>query len=317
MSYTAPPRRSGAASIGLVVALLVVAAIVAFLLFFNRPPGSASPSPGPTGTLVPTAEPTLDEALLAERLTVLVVGKDHNDTREANGEPVNTDTLMLASVSADQSEVTLISVPRDTVDIPLPDGGTWPEKVNAIYREEGIEALVGAMEAFFDTEIDGYVAIDMDDLELLVDAAGGVDVDPPEPLVDPKVQLDIDAGPQTLDGPTALAYVRTRVDTDYGRAARQQEVIVDLVRRLTDAEAELDVAGILDSLDGLETDLPLDKLPTLVELARRADGAAETRQVLEPPEFISFEGDAGDGRGYVLLPDLEAIRAFAAEHLAD
>jgi hypothetical protein len=33
--------------------------------------------------------------------------------------------------------------------------------------------------------------------------------------------------------------------------------------------------------------------------------------------FITFAGDAGDGRGYILEPDIEAMRAFAAEHLVD
>ena len=317
MSASTAPRRSGAA-IGLaVVALLAIAGIIAFVLLSNRAPTASEPSPSPIGTPIPTPEPTLDEALLSARYTMLIVGKDHNAGRDANGDPVNTDTIMLASVNADQSEVTLISVPRDTVDLPLADGGTWQTKINALYQAQGVEALVGAMGALFETEIDGYVAIDMDDLEVLVDAVGGVDVEPATALVDPKVDLDLAAGPQTLDGATALAYVRTRVDTDYGRAARQQEVVLELVRRLTDPEADLDVRAILDTLDGMQTDLPLDKLPTLIELAHRADGASRTMQVLQPPDFITFEGDAGDGRGYILSPDIDAIRAFAAAHLGD
>jgi LCP family protein required for cell wall assembly len=317
MSVSNAPRRSGAATGLAVVALLAVIGIVAFVLLSNQKPTAAEPSPSPTGTPIPTPEPTLDEALLSARYTVLIVGKDHNAGRDAAGDPVNTDTIMLASVNADQSEVTLISVPRDTVDLPLPDGGTWQTKINGLYGAQGIETLVGAMAALFETEIDGYVAIDMDDLELLVDAVGGVDVEPAAALVDPKVHLDLAAGPQTLDGATALAYVRTRVDTDYGRAARQQEVVLEVVRRLIDPDTDLDIRAILDTLDGMQTDLPLDKLPTLVELAHRAEGASRTLQVLQPPEFITFEGDAGDGRGYVLVPDIDAIRAFAAEHLGD
>jgi hypothetical protein len=33
-----------------------------------------------------------------------------------------------------------------------------------------------------------------------------------------------------------------------------------------------------------------------------------TNLVIQPP-LIVFEGDRGDGRGYVLEPDVEAIRA--------
>lgn len=316
MPHPVQRRRGSGAVIGLVLVALLVAAAIAVWLLLTRPDEpTVQPSPTASGTPTPTVEPTLDQALLSDRLTVLLIGKDVNATRTANGEPVNTDSLMLASVSADQSEVTIISLPRDTVDIPLPAGETWPQKVNALYRERGVEALVDAGAELFATEIDGYVAIDMDDLPALVDAVGGVDVEPADPLIDPGLGLDIAAGPQTLDGATALDYVRTRVDTDYGRAARQQEVVLELTRALVAGEADIDLAGLLDGLDGLETDLPLDKLPTLVEIARRADDAQVTREVIQPPEFITFEGDAGDGRGYVLVPDVDAIRAYVAEHL--
>jgi len=300
------------ATIGLILfALLVAAAIVWFLFLRGDEPPLAEPSP----SAAPTPSPTFNQALLEQRLTVLLVGKDVNEEREQRGDPVNTDTLILASVSADQSEVTLISLPRDTVDIPLPDGGVYDRKVNGIYGTDGIDTLVAAMEALFEVEIDGYAAIDMDDLVALVDAVDGVEVSPEEPLTDPIVDLDLEAGPQTLDGTTALAYVRTRVDKDYGRAARAQEVVLALVGELVAEDAEIDLAGLIDGLDSLETDLPLEDLPTLVEIARRAQAANVTTQVLEPTEFITFEGDRGDGRGYILEPDIEAIRAFAAEHI--
>jgi hypothetical protein len=91
--------------------------------------------------------------------------------------------------------------------------------------------------------------------------------------------------------------------------------VLALVGELVAEDAEIDLAGLIDGLDSLETDLPLEDLPTLVEIARRAQAANVTTQVLEPTEFITFEGDRGDGRGYILEPDIEAIRAFAAEHI--
>ncbi len=248
---------------------------------------------------------------------MLVIGTDVNAARAAAGDSVNTDTLILASVNADQSAVTLVSLPRDTVDIPLRDGGTWPRKVNAIEHTQGIDGLLDAMRALYQVPIDAYVQIDMDDLVTLVDAAGGVSVDPPTPLADPKVHLDIPAGRQMLDGRTALAYSRTRVDTDYGRAARQQEVLLNLVSRLVAPGTDVELASLLRGLGSLETNLPLGDLPTLLEIARRAQSATVTRQVLKPPRFITFEGDRGDGRGYVLEPDVDAIRAYVKAQLAD
>ena len=176
------------------------------------------------------------------RWTILYVGTDRNAHREEAGEPINTDALMLVSLSADQSELTLVSLPRDTVDVPLADGTTYPRKINALYADQGMETLVGAMETLYGTEIDGHVLLDMDDFASLVDAVDGVEVSPEEPLVDPVVGLDLEAGTQTLDAEQTLGYVRTRVDMDYGRMGRQQEVVVDLVQRLVDPETEIDLS---------------------------------------------------------------------------
>jgi LCP family protein required for cell wall assembly len=271
---------------------------------------SEEPADSPTTEPTPeaTPSPTLSAELMDRRWTILYVGTDRNAHREEADEPINTDALMLVSLSADQSELTLVSLPRDTVDVPLADGTTYPRKINALYADQGMDALVGAMETLYETEIDGRVLLDMDDFASLVGAVDGVEVSPEAPLVDPVVGLDLEAGTQTLDAEQTLGYVRTRVDKDYGRMGRQQEVVVDLVRRLTDPETEIDVATLLDGLDSLETDLPLDELFTLMELARRADDANVNELVIQPP-LITFDGDRGDGRGYILEPDVEAIRA--------
>jgi anionic cell wall polymer biosynthesis LytR-Cps2A-Psr (LCP) family protein len=178
--------------------------------------------------------------------------------------------------------------------------------------------MVDAVSSLLQVEIDGYVTIDMGDLIQLVDAAGGVRVNPQAPLVDAHLDLDMQAGRQTIQGETALDYVRTRFDTDYARAARQQEVILQLVSRLIDPGTGVDIPALLDGLDSFETDLPLGQMPTLVEIAKRAQSADVTAQVLNPEDgFITDEGDFGDGRGYILLPNIDAMRAFAAKHLAE
>ena len=299
------------------IALLVLAAVIGFMLLSNRGSGEPQPSgsPRPSGA-VSSAEASAAGDPLGQRWTVLFVGTDHNAAREAAGDPVNADSILVASLSADQSALTLVSLPRDTVDVPLPDGGTYDGKVNELYREEGIDVMRGAMETLFDIPIDRHVVLDMDDVEALVEAAAGVDVDPSAPLTDPIVDLDLDAGPQELDAATALGYVRTRVDQDYGRMGRQQEVLISLVRRLTDPDAGVDLRPLLGELESLETDLPLDELDALLELARRGAQAEVTKLVIEPP-LITFEGDRDDGRGYVLEADIDAIRAEVQALIGD
>jgi LCP family protein required for cell wall assembly len=304
-------RMSGAWIAVLAVLLIVVAVLL--LLWVNRE-GTPAPAAAPSSAAA-SPTPTFNAGLLDHRLTVLVIGTDVNAARASAGEAANTDSLILASIDGGQSEMTLISLPRDMTDIPMPDGSTWQGKVNGIEPANDIETLVAAVSALFDVPIDHHVQVDMDDLAALVDAVDGVEVNPDTALRDPKVNLDIPAGRQLLHGREALAYARTRVDTDYGRAARQQEVLLQLVSRLVAPDARIDLAALIDGLDSLETDLPLDDLPTLVEIARRAQSADATRQVLTPPRFISFEGDRGDGRGYILEPKIEAIRDYARAQL--
>jgi LCP family protein required for cell wall assembly len=286
----------------------VAAAVIGLLVVACSPEEPAATSATAEPTPEPTPVPTLNAELLDRPWSVLFVGVDHNEAREGAGEPRNSDALLLASLSADQSELRLVSLPRDTVDVPLEDGTTYPRKINGLYAEQGIDPLVGAIETLYELEIDAHIVLNMDDFAALVDAVDGVRVRLSEPLVDPIVDLDLEPGRYTLDGREALGYVRTRVDQDYGRMGRQQEVIVELVERLTDPDADIDLADLLDGLDSLETDLPLDQLPTLLELGRRASDAEVDTLVIRPP-LITFEGDRGDGRGYVLVPDVEAIRA--------
>lgn len=311
-------RTIAAAVVGLIVVAL---AIVFFALLSGRgqPAASVQPSPSaaPSVPASPTPSPTLNADLLSHRLTVLVIGTDVNAGRAARNEPLNTDSLMLASINADQSKVTLISIPRDLTDVPLADGATWDRKINAIERERDLPTLVSAVSTLLGAPIDAHVQIDMDDLAKLVDAVGGVEVNVEEPLHDPKVSLDLPVGSHHLEGAQALSYVRTRVDTDFGRARRQQEVVLALVSKLVSPQTDVDVASLLSGLRSLDTDLPLDDLPTLLEIGRRAQSATTTREVLSPPKFISFAGDRGDGRGYVLIPDVDAIRAYVASQLAD
>ena len=315
-------QRNQAVILGVVAAVAIL--VIGFLLLSggsDEPPGaSASPSASPaSASAAPSASatPELNAELLDRRWTVLLVGLDTDSSRASRGEAVNSDALMLVSVSADYSEVALVSLPRDTVDVPLPDGSTYERKINALYGEEGLDGLVGAMEALYELPIDGYLALNMDDFAALVDGVGGVEVSPDEPIRDPAAAgIDIEAGTQTIDGSTAEGYVRTRFDQDYGRMGRQQEVVVEIVRRLADPDRDLDVRSLIDGLESLETNLPFEDLDTLLEIARRSLDAEVEELVIEPP-LITFEGDRGDGRGYVLEPDVEAIREAVRELIGE
>lgn len=304
------------------VGLIVAGALVYFLFLRGETPVVVEPPPPSSAAATASAEATateapLDQELLARRVTFLVLGRDQNEGRRAEGREDNTDSIIVASVNADHDEVATLSIPRDTVDIPLPDGETWEDKINAISRERDHDELVGAVEALLEIEIDYYVQIDMDDFIRLVDAVDGVDVVTETAISDEGLEFSLEPGEHHLDGEGALDYSRSRQDGDHARSARQQELFLELVRRLADPETDIDVTELLDGLDTLETDVPSDKIPTLVEIARLSEDAEVTSRVLSPPDFALFEGDEGTGRGWVMLPDIDAMRAYAAEVMGD
>lgn len=304
--------------IGGVITLGVIAAIVGLVLL---QPGDdvaqASATPLPTSSVAPTPTPPLNQELLSKRLTVLLLGLDSNEGRRANNKGVNSDAIMLASINADQSEVTLIGIPRDMANVPMPDGTTWDRKLNGVYAAQGVEGMRGAISELLQVPIDAYVTIDMGDLSDMVDAVGGVDVNPHAPLVDRHLDLNMKAGPQHIDGATANGYVRTRFDTDYARAARQQEVLLQIVQRLVDPQTDVDIPQLLDALHSFDTDLDLSDMPTFIELARRAQEADVTEQVFNPQDGFIVDEGIFDERGYILIPDIEKMRRFAQNHLGD
>ncbi|MFN2483632.1 MAG: LCP family protein [Candidatus Limnocylindria bacterium] len=328
-----PLRLSRTAVAGIAAAVVVVIGIGVTLALTARwtpvatvgtatpatatPALTASPTPPPTPTPVPTPVPTatpvpLDQALLESRLTVLVLGLDSNRWRAAQGKETNTDAMIVASVNRDHTQIATVAMPRDTVDVPFSDGTYWTGKLNALSRFLGIDALRDAIETTLAVDIDYYIQVDMDDFAHLVDAVGGVDVEVPYALYDPSLGLYLDAGWQHLNGATAQYYSRSRKqDGDYARQARQQQVLLALVQKLSDPETEIDALELLGSLDSIQTDIPLDKIPTLVEIGRRSSGAEVSTQVLGPPRFALFEGIEGPARGWVMIPNIPEMQAYA------
>ena len=281
------------------------------------PSVEVTPSPSPTVQPSPTAVP-LDQAMLASRFTVLVAGADTDSSRRAEGiVDVNTDALMVVSVSADKSRIAVMSLPRDTVDLPMADGSIYHGKVNGIAQKLGIETLRSAMATLLGVPIDRYIQVDMDDFTWLVDAVDGIDVEVKTPISDAGVDLFLDPGPAHLDGAQALSFSRTRADSDYARAARQQQVIVALARKWLDPGlgAMLQSARLLGSL---ETDIGSREVPTLLEIGRRSASAEVTGIVLEPPRFSLFEGfEPNSPRGWVMIPNVAEIQAYARSVTSD
>jgi LCP family protein required for cell wall assembly len=282
-----------------------------------RPTPTPTPTPRPTPNFTPTPEPTprptpLNSALLNRRITVLFAGSDSTPVRVQNGYGPLTDAMIVASVSADHSRLSMVALPRDVVDLPLGNGVTWRLKANAIRFSYGMEGLERSLEATYGVPIDYWIELNMPDFPRLVDAVGGLWVNVPRALVDREAGLNIQAGAQRIYGATALAYARARhVDSDYGRAARQMELIAALARRLGNLGDNFDPATMMTLLTTLRTNAPPADLLTLLQVVADAADAQRTATVLAPPRFSLFTGiEPGTGRGYVQIANVGQMRAY-------
>lgn len=195
-----------------------------------------------------------------------IATKDHKnflilglDTLIGRGDiPALTDTMMLVSVDLEDATVSTIPLPRDL----------WSEdyqtKINALYHygkdrypENPEQFATEVIEEMTGLEIHHTVVVSLNQLERLIDQFDGIEIDVKQGFIDsefPRTGIDVtrvrdpkilyetivfEAGPQTMDGETALKYIRSRKSEndqghDLARSNRQQEVISALLKKLTD-----------------------------------------------------------------------------------
>ncbi|MDQ4011142.1 MAG: LCP family protein [Actinomycetota bacterium] len=153
------------------------------------------------------------------------------DEAAAGGQ--RTDTIMLMHIPAliSGGPPTLVSLPRDS-SVPVP-GRKGRLKLNTTFALGGPSLLVQTVETVTGLHVDHYAEIGFGGFARLVDDVGGVQLCPAESISDPLAGLDIPAGCQTLDGPQALGYVRTRQSprADLDRVVRQREFLGALITR--------------------------------------------------------------------------------------
>ncbi len=268
------------------------------------PEPSPSPSiePGPPVTPEPGATAPPTQPPPTEMVNVLFVGIDRGTTRLNT----NTDTLLLASFDPRTGRIVMISIPRDTAQVPLYNGRTWPRKINALYHYAeahpaefpagGMGTLVREVEYLIGVPVDYYASIEMAGFWGMIDKVGGVDVYLEEAVIDPVYHLhedrrgfEMQPGWHHLDGRTALAFVRSRHgpnNSDYERARRQQQVLLALRERLRDPAVLLNLPTLLDyAAQMVRTDVPLDRMPEFIELVQATQGAEVRNVVLGPRRF--------------------------------
>jgi len=175
-------------------------------------------------------------------------------------------------------------------------------------------------------QIHYFAAINLLGFKQAVDTIGGVDIVVQRSINDPtyhdaetgaRVGFYLAAGPQHLDGATALAFVRSRKgvgDSDFTRADRQQRLLAAVRAKLTAQNILLVLPGLLDAVQAtIATDIPSDRIAKLADALQNADMENLPRVVLQPPDYMT--ADPHSPAGYILIPNLEAIHAIGQELL--
>ncbi len=214
----------------------------------------------------------------SSRINILLVGKEH----------VRTDTIMLVSYDKEEKKANVLSIPRDTYYERENYDNRQQRKINAVYQTEGIEGLIDAVEHVTMMPIHKYVTVDYDAVVSIVDLLDGIEVNVPmnmrysDPFDSPPLQIDIKAGVQTLDGETALKFLRFRQNSDgtgypegdIGRIKTQQDFIRVAVKKalglklpavINEAFKHIDTNFTLTEMLGLATGLvgfSMDNLQT-------------------------------------------------------
>lgn len=188
--------------------------------------------------------------------TVLLVGLDDSGKR--------TDTIMMLTLDTDEKAVRIMSVPRDLMSTSK-FGNVI--KINAAYAQ-GIEETAAEVAAVLGYTPNRYVVVDYDAFERLIDTLGGIEVDV---FMDMEyddysgdLHIDIKEGLQTLDGETALQYVRFRsgyAAADIKRIEIQQEFFSAVLAKLASPETILKVPELVALFrDCVETDFSAGEL---------------------------------------------------------
>ena len=298
--------------------------------FTPEPDPSELTAPDPS--LVPSPSPTTPPDQ-PERTNVLVAGVDAGIGRNT----YLTDTMIVVSLDRVGRTVSMISIPRDMVDVPLPDGRRYKGKINSLvsYARHhprqfpgstgtGFDVLGGALGTLLDVRIDYFAAVNLGGFIAVIDHLHGIDVTVAHAFCDPTYDeygftngFAINAGRHHLNGQQALAYARVRKaagESDFTRAARQQEVLSGIRDAVVKGGFLDDPIGLFRDLgDTVLTNVPRRILPDIADIAVGIGRGHTFRAVISHP----LVKPGFDSRGSIQIPNIAGIRKLARTLFTD
>jgi LCP family protein required for cell wall assembly len=262
-------------------------------------------------------------------INILVIGSDTRSSA-ANcklggdchtGPAANADVEMLVHVSADRSNITAMSIPRDTVtDLPGCKNTKTGAAVGARYGQingtltYGPGCTVAAVHQLTGVPIDHFVMVDFAGVISMSDSVGGVQVCVSDNVYDPYSHLKLAKGKHTLKGLAALEFVRSRHGfgdgSDLGRTVSQHLFLSAMIRKFKSAGTLTDPTAVYNLADAatkaLTVDTGLGTVKKLIGLAADLDKVPTKRMT-----FTTMQTGADPANANRVVPAAAAKSLFA------
>lgn len=279
-------------------------------------------------------------------LNILLIGSDARDSaenqklggaKETFGSPPLADVQMLLHLSADRSNLSVVTMPRDTMlkmpKCTAPDGEVFPAstvdvQTNQSLRRGGPGCTVAAWYELTGIRIDHFMMIDFAGVVSMADAIGGVPV-----CVTANIHsrgangrggsgLKLEAGTTSVKGEQALQWLRTRYGfedgSDLARAKAQHQYMNSMVRQLRKGTKLSDPAKLMNLAEAATTALTVDKgldtVKKLYDLAEELKKVPTKRITMSTMPNVYGTG-ANAGRVYPKAGDAEQLFRMVREDM--
>jgi LCP family protein required for cell wall assembly len=181
----------------------------------------------------------------------------------------NADVQMVMHISADRSNATVMSIPRDTMTrVPACKDSASGESTNGYYGQinsalqYGPACQVATVHQLTGIPIDHFVKLDFSGVVKMSDAVGGVPVCVSDDVYDTYSHLKLSEGTHTLKGVAALEFVRSRHGfgdgSDLGRTVSQHIFLSAMIRKFKSAGTLTDPSAVYGLADAATKALAVD-----------------------------------------------------------
>ncbi len=253
--------------------------------------------------------------------------------------PLLTDTIIFTSIDPKLMKVTMVTIPRDLWVPELKQKINYAYAFGESKQKGGgltlTKAVVGKI---MGQKIDYGFRVDFNGFVRAVDEVGGITIDVERAFEDPEYPLSgketdtcgfegeefekrataeaqleafpcryehlkFEQGKQTMDGDTALKFVRSRhalgsEGTDFARSKRQEKVIAAFREKVISAGTFLNPLTLVSLYDvfrdSIDTDIKKDEYDDFVKLFQKIQNA-------EMKNYVIDYGDDNEGRAGLLI----------------